>query len=204
MKTFTAAALTVGACLSAYSQGAIDFRNGTGQLPEPPDRTVRFADGTPVVGTQFLAQLFYSSDAPTADTGLDASAAVYEAATAFRGDMLAPGRWSQSPIGGARTLTHTDMGETALLVVRVWDSTHGAYSDAVAAGGIFGQSASFEYTVPSSPIAPPYEFFMLNFQGFTLLPVITTIPEPSTRFLILFGSLATLAFRQWYPRHHSG
>jgi hypothetical protein len=38
--------------VSAYGQGAIDFRNATSQLPSPPDRRVLTVEGTGVIGTQ--------------------------------------------------------------------------------------------------------------------------------------------------------
>jgi hypothetical protein len=187
-------ALLTAALLPAYPQGAIDFRNGTGNIPEPPDRRVLFSDGPfagqGVLGTQFVAQLFYASDAPTRDTGLNAPYAVEENVSRFRAVAL-PGRWA----GGTRTLVGTPAGQERQYVVRAWDSSFGdgGYQAAYVGGGMVGQSAPFSYTPPSDPTAPPNAFYMLNFVGFS----ITTVPEPSTVAVAVLGAVTVLFFKQW-------
>jgi hypothetical protein len=144
--------------VSAYGQGAIDFRNATSQLPSPPDRRVLFSDGTGVVGTQFVAQLFFASDA----ANVNASAAVEEPPSHFRATAL-PGFWA----GGTRTLVNTPPGTTRDYVVRVWNSIMGDYAAALSLG-CASQSLPFSYTPPTDPTAPPSAFFMLNYTGWVV------------------------------------
>lgn len=175
-KSLLTLALVGATALSALGQGAIDFRNGAGQLASPPDRLVRNVDGTGVIGTVFVAQLFFASDM----ANLDATAAVAEAASAFR-PVLLPGSWS----GGTRTLLNTPNGVAKDYVVRVWDNSLGSYRNALAAGRA-GQSLPFAYTSPTDPSAPPAAFTMQNFVGFSL------VPEPSTIALGILGGIGTL------------
>jgi hypothetical protein len=187
MKTSLPVALVLftAALLPAYPQGVVDFRNGTSQLPAPPDRRVLFGEGPSagegVIGTQFVAQLFYASDAPSRDTALDAPDALLEGVSHFRADTLA-GRWS----GGTRTLDGTLPDETKDYVIRVWDSSFGdgGYRDAYLGGGMVGQSVPFAYMHCSCQSATAT--FMMNFVGFS----ITTVPEPSTMTVVIVGTLA--------------
>jgi hypothetical protein len=178
-KSLLTLAFVSATALSALGQGAIDFRNATSQLPEPPDRRVRTFEGTPVIGTQFSAQLFFASDA----SNPNATAAVVEAPSAFRASAL-PGFWA----GGTRTLVGVLPGVARDYVVRVWDSTLGSYAQAVASGRVnaYGQSLPFSYTPPTDPTAPPSAFTMQNFVGFQL------VPEPSTIALGILGGIGTL------------
>jgi hypothetical protein len=178
-KSLLTVALVGVTALSAFGQGAIDFRNATSQLPSPPDRRVLTVEGTGVIGTQFMAQLFFATDA----ANVNATAAVSEGASAFRATAL-PGFWA----GGTRTLVNTPAGTTKDYVVRVWDSSLGTYAQALASGraNSAGQSLPFSYQPPTDPTAPPSAFFMLNYTGFTL------VPEPSTIALGILGGLGTL------------
>jgi hypothetical protein len=75
----------------ALAQGVVNFNNNV--LAEPPDRTVYGVDGSALVGTNFVAQLYYGTDAGSlvAHTG---------AASRFRVTTTTqPGTWS----GGNRT-----------------------------------------------------------------------------------------------------
>jgi hypothetical protein len=184
MKHLIIALVVLLVTLSAYGQGAIDFRNATSQLPSPPDRRVLFSDGTGVVGTQFVAQLFFASDA----VNVNASAAVEESPSHFRATAL-PGFWA----GGTRTLVNTPPGTARDYVVRVWNSIMGDYAAALSLG-CAGQSLPFSYTPPTDPTAPPSAFFMLNYTGFGGLAALssTCVPEPSTLSLIALASLGTL------------
>jgi hypothetical protein len=190
-----ALALLTVALLPAYPQAAVDFRNSTNVLPEPPDRRVYFGDGpsagTGVVGTQFVAQLFYASDAPSRDTALSAPDAVLEDVSHFRATAL-PGFWA----GGIRTLDGTLLDQTKDYVIRVWDSSFGdgSYRDAYLGGAMVGQSASFSFT--SWAGLPPCTICMWNFVGFS----ITTVPEPSTIMLVIVGTLAVCLVKRGIPR----
>jgi hypothetical protein len=190
--------LLSAASFPACPQGAVDFRNGTSQLQEPPDRRVLFGEGPfageGVVGTQFVAQLFYASDALNRDTALDAPDAVLQDVSHFRATTL-PGRW----LGGIRTLDGTLGGETREYVARVWDSSFGdgSYRDAYLGGGMIGQSEPFLYT-DTIATHSPFALFMENFVGFS----ITTVPEPSTIALAILGTLGLCfvkrcALRPW-------
>jgi hypothetical protein len=192
--------LTIGLAFivtaSAYGQGAIDFRNATSQLPSPPDRRVlACVDGVlgGVIGTQFVAQLFFASDA----ANVNASAAVEEPPSHFRATAL-PGFWA----GGTRTLINTPPGTSRDYVVRFWDTSLGSYAQALASGraGSAGQSLPFSYTPPTDPTAPPSAFFMLNYTGFTFLG--PCVPEPSTLALGALACFGALSFlrRRWTKR----
>jgi hypothetical protein len=172
--------------VNVFSQGVIDFRNATSQLPSPPDRRVLLIDpgtGTGVVGTQFVAQLFFASDA----ANVNAAAAVLEPPSHFRATAL-PGFWA----GGTRTLVNTPPGTARDYVVRVWDSTAGDYAAALSLG-CAGQSLPFSYTPPTDPTAPP-SAFMLNYTGWGGLAGMspTCVPQPSTLSLIALASLGAL------------
>jgi hypothetical protein len=186
-------ALLTAALLPAYPQGAIDFRNGTALLPPPPDRLVYFGDGPfagqGVIGTQFVAQLFYASDAPSRDAGIAAPDAVLEPPSHFRATTIA-GSW----MGGTRTLDGTLPGQTKDYVIRAWESSYGdgSYQVAYIGGGMVGQSAPFSYTPPTDPTAPPSAFFMINYAGFS----IAAVPEPSTVAVAVLGAATVLFFKR--------
>src|SRR5688572_31345030 len=77
------------AAASAYGQGTtLQFCNDC--LPSPPDRLVRDVNGNPLVGTNYVAQLYYggSPDSLTATTAQPAR---------FRSpDTSLPGTWQPS------------------------------------------------------------------------------------------------------------
>jgi hypothetical protein len=173
--------------VSAYGQGVIDFRNATSQLPSPPDRRILFVDGTGVIGTQFVAQLFFASDA----ANVNAPAAVLEPPSHFRATTL-PGFW----VGGTRTLVGVLPGESREYLVRFWDSTVGDFGDALRLGCAAGQSLPFSYTPPTDPMAPPSAYFMLNFVGMSLVgpSASVCVPEPSTLALSALAALGALRF----------
>jgi hypothetical protein len=159
----------------------IDFSN-TRPFVTPADRRVYAVDGTPLVGTHFVAQLYYgtSADSLTPVTGDPRS---------FRGvpttDVLA-GTW----MGTTRTLTGMSVNAVATLQVLAWDATGGLTIDeARLLGRAWGESATFTYRIPS--IGPEYLWYMEEFRTFTL------VPEPSIIGLLIigFGSLWLLKRR---------
>ena len=134
--------------------GTVNFNNHV-SFCTPADRLVRDGLGMPLVGTNFVAQLYYG---PTPDD----LRSITDAPAEFRPPTTtAPGTWS----GGTRLLPGYYSGDTAWLQVRVWDyAQFPTYEDAVAGGGVHAQSCPFTYTIPGSGAAPS-EFFMENFPG---------------------------------------
>ncbi|MCI0748732.1 MAG: PEP-CTERM sorting domain-containing protein [Verrucomicrobia subdivision 3 bacterium] len=159
---------------SALAQGTVTFVN-SGNFPTTADRLVYFDPGTgvavPLVGTNFVAQLFFGDSA----TSLQAHTA---APSRFRvPTTLSPGTWS----GATRTLTGFGTGSTVVMQVRVWDENNPS---------IVANSATFNYTVPA-PGSPAQQFLMDNFRMFTYV-----VPEPSVIGLGLLGAGALFLLRR--------
>jgi hypothetical protein len=159
-----------------YADGFVTFRNDVA-FQTPADRLVRDISGLPLVGTNYLAQLYYGvQDAEP--SSLDPVA--YPPAR-FRDPTHArPGTWA----GGDRILWGFFEVETVTLQVRVWDGTvAGSYEEAALLnflGTQHGVSEPFTFFIPV--VGPPVEFwFIENFRGFTL------VPEPSLALLAMIG-----------------
>ena len=154
MRTFLILLAMAGVTGSVLAQGTVSFNNGV-TFKAGGDRLVRDAAGAPLVGTQFVAQLYYG---PSPDD----LRPVTNAPARFRvPTTTAPGTWS----GGTRTVPGYGAGNTLWLQVRVWNyALFPTYEDAVAGGGVHAQSCPFTYTIPGSGAAPS-EFFMENFPG---------------------------------------
>jgi hypothetical protein len=162
------------------AQGTVSFNNNSA-FATVANRLVNNVGGAPLVGTDFVAQLYFGS----AGTAAGSLTAVTTAPARFRvATTSSPGTWS----GGTRTLDGIASGVTATLQVRVWNATAfpAGYDAAVAGRGVTGASDPFAYTVPAAG-SPPAAFFMENMRGFTL------VPEPSTIALGVLG-LAGLVF----------
>jgi hypothetical protein len=163
-------ALLIGVTSAVAQVGTVTFNNntlgGTGRPVFMPDGS------TPVVGTNFLAQLYYGA-VGTPEASLTA---VTTAAARFRPTGVnPPGTW----LGGTRTLTGFGPGQTVLLQVRVTDVS----------SSLIGSSLTFTYTVPAVG-SPPAAFDMANFQSFSL------VPEPSVIGLGLIGAGALFLLRR--------
>jgi hypothetical protein len=156
----------------------VDFNNNR-TFTTPGDRLVRDSDmTTPLVGTNYVAQLYYGADASSLQP-------VTSTPARFRVETTAsPGTWS----GGNRTLTGFASGSTVTLVVRAWDANLGTFDQARAAGA-WGESAAFTYIIPPAG-SPPAAFYMENFRGFSL------VPEPSVIGLGLIGVGALVWLRR--------
>lgn len=187
-KSLLTIVLGLGIAANAFSQGQINFNNTTATLGRSAPVTFLDvpgrADGSGVIGQNYVAQLFYASSDPLS---LGTTAAVSEAPALFRIETTAnPGTWA----GGARTLSQAS--GVVNLVVRCWDiSAYPSYAAAYAAGGVVGQSASFSYDIPTGNPAPS-QLVMNNFQGFSISP----IPEPSTIALGVLGAGSLLFLRR--------
>ena len=95
--------------VNGFAQALVNFNNNV-LSPVP---LVYFGDpnagGTAVLGTNFLAQLYYGKD-------FDDLRPVAKTPAKFRASAGA-GTWA----GGMRTLDGVDCGETVTLQVRIWD-----------------------------------------------------------------------------------
>lgn len=161
-------ALFVGVT-SAVAQGTVDFSNNR-TFVTVADRLVRDYYGNPIVGTNYVAQLYYGA------TSAESLVPVTTAPARFRvPTTTSPGTW----VGGTRTLNGFGSGTTAVMVVRVWDSGpngNGTWDQAATRS----ESSPFSYTVP--PVgAPANAFYMEGFRGMT-------IPEPSVIGLAVIGA----------------
>src|SRR5215204_1460682 len=133
----------------AQADGFVDFRNDR-DFRTPADRLVRDISGDPLVGSNYLAQLYYGAQGED-PSSLDP---VSYAPAPFRpSDHARPGTWA----GGDRILWGFFPGQTVTLQVRVWDGTIAATYEEAAALGFLGTqrgvSEPFAFTIP--PIGPP-------------------------------------------------
>jgi hypothetical protein len=169
-------ALLPGLECAALAQGEVVFANNV--LTPPPDRLVYNPDGvTPLVGTNWCAQLYYGAN----EASLNPVTAPPQ--RFFVGTTTPPGIWS----GARRTLDGFSMGQSVILQVRVWDcALFPNFNAAMAGGGIFGSSIPFSYTIPPQG-SSINEYYMANFAGFTL------IPEPAPIALIATGAAVVFA-----------
>jgi len=157
----------------AHVQSAtVSFQNNT--LASPPDRLVRDVHGIPLVGQNYLAQLYWGTS-PETLVAITAEPARFRVPT-----TASPGTWG----GGTRSVASTAF-EPFILQVRVWDSLAGAtYEEASqnTTGAQYGQSQPFIFEpCPGAP-APGCDF-MHNFQGFTL---VTNVPPTGASVSVSF------------------
>ena len=168
-------AVLLSAALNGVGQGVVTFANSV--LSSPPDRLVPGFNGAPLEGTQWAAQLYYSTQSAS-------SLAAHTAApNRFRAvGTLLPGTWSTAS-GANRTLVGGGVGVPVWMQVRVWNlDQFPTYEAAVAAGGIFDESIVFQYTQLLSNPPAPTDTYMHNF---------VWVPEPSA-FLLAFPGFALL------------
>ena len=191
MKKLIATAILSLIVVSGWAQGTVDFRNGGITFRSAADRLVKDVDGTtPLVGVNYVAQLFY-----VAGASADLSHALASGTpVTFRvATTLSKGIWLPTSLGNTSPIRILDgVGEngTATLQVRVWDITKfQSYDAAKAAGGLTGASAPFAYTVPAAGNQPD-AYYMDNLRGFAL------VPEPSTIALGVLGLGSLLLFRR--------
>jgi hypothetical protein len=176
------AALTV----SAYAQPTLNFCNHC--LPSPPDRRVLDVYGASLLGTNYVAQLYYGSSPDSLVADARPPARFRAAGTSF------PGTWTPD----TRILVSPVPGQTLYMQVRVWDrSAFNRYEDAAGnmTGSQYGQSEVFTYTPCSTPPAPNCEL-MLGFRGFRLTanppPYLLVIRENGPQLDLLFAGAHTL------------
>jgi|SwirhisoilCB1_FD_contig_41_4909897_length_732_multi_1_in_0_out_0_1 hypothetical protein len=138
---------------------------------------------TPLVGTNFVAQLQY--EAQEGATSLTPVALVNRFRAVPTTDLNA-GTW----VGATRTLTGRVAGDVVTLQVVAWDQNAGATFDlARAAGGAWGISQPWDYTIPAAGSAVT-AFYIHGFRSFSL------VPEPSVIGLGLIGIGALFMLRR--------
>ena len=161
------------AAVGAHAQPMMTLQFCNDCLPSPPDRLVRDVNGNPLVGTNYVAQLYFG-----------ASPDVLAAHTAAPARFRPPG----TPTAGtwlSKTINLTGFAPGALyLQVRVWDTTAAATYDQAAASatGHYGRSETFVYNLCPPPTLPPVQLDcekMLGFRGFTLMS------NPADRVLVI-------------------
>jgi len=193
MKKLLVVGLLVIATASAFAQGQVSFNNNGLQTPLPDSLAVFFGD--PAAGGHrltlgdgaFVAQLWYGP----AGSPESALTALTDPATPFRvATTLSPGTWAN---GGTKTLPGIAEQATAVLQVRVWDTTKGStYAAASAAnnGQYVGKSVLFNYVAPPAG-SPVSAYNMANFTGFFV-----AVPEPSVIALGILGAGVLLLRRR--------
>ncbi len=180
---------------SVFGQATVNFFND-GIYLTPADRLVRDNTGHLLVGTNYLAQLYYG-----APGSLEAQLIpVASLPTTFRlPTTMAPGTW----IGAKRTLDGFSIpGQEVTLQVRVWDVAAGStWEDAMTSGfgnTQCGSSVLFAYFVPNPQDTSPWRDQMDNLRGFSL------VPEPSILGFAVVGAFGLWLCGRRSPQRPSG
>ncbi len=161
---------------------------------------VRAAGGSPLVGTNFVAQLYYG----TSPTDLVADT---RAPARFRVPTTsAPGTW----VGSDRTLSGLSVGSLAVLAVRVWDMSQApTYEQALAWGTPAHDCGPFYYEVKPDGLSSPTNYFMFEFRArngldacpSNQLPVFQSQPQNQTVYrgdtLTLSADVVAGCLYQW-------
>ena len=161
-KTVLLLAFLSCAAESGLSQGQVSFNNNGLLAGNPPSIQVFNIDGGPLIGTNWVAQLYYGAwGSPESSLiAVDHEPAHFRMPTTTN-----PGTWA----GGTRTLVGFSEGDALVLQVKAWDgSLFPNYETAFSASGVTGKSVLFNYTIPG-PCGCPNSYLMANFQGFTLV-----------------------------------
>ena len=155
--------LVAMAAMAAYAQvppwGQVDFNNHR-TFSTTADRIYRFLDGTSIIGTNYVAQLYYGTNAANLIPVTNPPARFRNVPST---DPLA-GTWS----GGTRTLVGISPGMTATLQVRFWDSDWArTYEEAAINRSFRFETATFTYKppAPGPPPPNPTDFYMEGLRG---------------------------------------
>ena len=186
-KLISVLVLTVLAA-SAHAQGVVTFANNVITQNTP---YARDSDGSRLVGTQWAAQLYYSTTTPQSFAAHTAAPNRFRAA----GSSLA-GTWSTTT-GANRTLTGGGVGVPVWMQVRVWDlNQFPTFEAAYFGGGIISGSTIFQYTQRLSSPPATTDTYMTDAAGNPLFGsfVVAPIPEPGVGLLAI-PSLALLAWQ---------
>jgi hypothetical protein len=192
MKKLIPLLVLLGVASAALAQGTVTFDNASliGH-PLVTDPFVRGNDGTRLdnaPGEDTLRfQLLYGTTAGslTPHTQL---------ARGRPAGSTSAGTWREIPpsIDANRALPIGGVGTTIFLQVRVWDATTANldFNAARAQGLFWGTGAVFQYTQRQSIPPDPSDTWMVNFEGFTV------VPEPSVIGLAVIGGAALFLLRR--------
>lgn len=161
--------LVYGAIIFGTHAQSVTVRFSQAGLPTPPDRLVRDVNGTPLAGTNYVAQLYVGGGMPDSFLPITAEPARFRSP-----NTTMPGTWQD---GGPRQIT-PPQPEPIVLQVRVWDLLAGStYEEASQSttGAQYGKSEAFIFEPCPSPPRSGCDW-MYNFRGFTLV----TNPPPNT------------------------
>jgi hypothetical protein len=173
---------------SAWAQGEVDFRNGGITFATVADRKVYrdYVGGQPLTGTNYVAGLWFApgNDPASVEGRLSPSRGQQAGMTfKFRPTFTGtPGAWvAPQGVSPIFTMDGVDIGQSAMLQVRVWDSmVHASFAEAFAANN-YAVSEPFSYTVP--PAGSPHElYYMDNLRSF---------PNPPTGPHLIFNDIVT-------------
>jgi hypothetical protein len=193
--TITTIGCLVLSILAGYGQfsSSVNFSNVPQDYNDGIDRRVYGLDGQLLTKMNWAAALYFGSTAQNitslatrnaTDLSLSSAIVIFRPPTTVN-----PGTWSS----GIRALNGIVLGQTVFMQVRVWDrSQFESYNDALAGGGVVGQSAAFNYQVPSAPTPQPSEMNLWGLRAFTLQQV----PEPSTIAICAVGLCSLLLIRR--------
>ena len=187
LRSLTSVGVLLGVAGPAAAQDSlINFNNGV----LGSSRLVTDFAGKPLVGTNWVAQLFLDTPTGLQEVTGPGSGLFYRAGEGT------PGVWA----GGLRLLEKVGIGQAAQLEVRVWDlGRYSTYEAALQAGGMTGTSGLFGYQfIPSSPLSAS-DSWMKNFPSIrmadqpALPPLIEGIrhPEPQEGAALQIEPLVT-------------
>jgi len=174
--------------ISGFSQGIVQFQNsavfgttdpsGGNRLVYNVGSPLNPATGTPLLGTNYVAELFVgpaNTSDPNSLTAIPASISRFRATTTVN-----PGKWATTGISGPNVQVDVGaaIGTVLTLQVRVWDfSTSPTFAGAT---GPTGQSTLFAFTAADKG-GSPNTWLMEGLQAFAL------VPEPSAIALGVLG-----------------
>jgi len=191
MKKLLVLAILTALSVTGYSQGTVSFKadnpfntSAVVAANGHQNRLVYNTDNaTPLSGTNYLAQLYWTTGAGQSTANMNA---IDASARKFFATGINDGVWS----GATKTFQGVTNG-TVTLQVRVWDGVlSSSWTNAVNNNQVHGESAAFNYNVPTTS-TDATAFYMEGLQSFTLVT-----PEPATIALGVLGAAGLLIVRR--------
>ena len=181
-----------------FAQGTVTFQNGQVTFQTVADRRVYCSPVGALVGTNYVAALYYLPGADQNITSPTQGTLAYGsnglALAHFRPPTTTiPGIWSNpQEVGNSRTLVGVTEGQMATLQVRIWDSARFATFAEAAAADAYAWSTPFNYRVPASG-SDASAYLMEGFRAFTCAL------EPFSPTLVLRKSSPGFLTLVWTP-----